>query len=235
MCDKPSSARSWRNIASRIVAYTLGLLLLTLGLVLLSNSSSRAEGLEPETSLLPTSAKQAFVMDAQLPPEYWHALDDRSYVALTGFFVGEKMFAAGGQSLISRPDRVCSIYDSAICFDVNPFYSSSIPQILVSGFVMLDGSSAITFGIDTGYSSPKLKVSPAILLGLSKRWFISEKRDAQFTVEASGWLGQSVSHEPCIDSFNRAYYCGNLSAWGDFSYDPHPTNFYLKLWYEKMF
>lgn len=194
-----------------------------------------SEGLEPETSLLPTSAKQAFVMDAQLPADYWHALDDRSYIALTGFFVGEKMFAAGGQSLMARPDRVCSIYDNAICFDVNRFYSSSMPQILMSGFVMLDGSNAITFGIDTGYSSPKLKVSPALLLGVSKRWFMSEKRDAHLIVEASGWFGQSVSHEPCIDDYDRAYYCGNLSAWSDFTYNAHPTNLYLKFWYEKAF
>jgi len=213
----------------------LRIITLTLCFVAFSNFSAHADGLEPETGLLPTSAKHAFVMDAQLPSEFWHALDERSYVAITGLFVGEKQFAAGGQSLMNRPDRVCSIYDSSICFDVAHFYSSSIPQILVSGFLMLDGSNAITFGLDTGYSSPKLKVSPALLLGLSKRWFMSEKRDAHFIVEASGWLGQSVSHEPCIDSFNRAYYCGNLSAWSDFSYNAHPTNLYLKLWYEKAF
>jgi hypothetical protein len=194
-----------------------------------------ADGLEPETGLLPTSAKQAFVMDAQLPPEFWHALDDRSYIAITGFFVGEKTFAAGGQSLMNRPDRVCSIYDSSVCFDIHPFYTSSVPQILLSGFVMLDGSNAVTFGIDSGYSSSKLKISPSLLLGLSKRWFVSEKRDAHFILEASGWLGQSVSHEPCLDRFNRPYYCGNLSAWSDFTYNARPTNLYFKLWYEKVF
>ena len=217
--------------ATILVYYSSIVVLLLISLTL----SAVADNLEPEYSLLPTSAKQAFIMDAQLPSEYWGALDERRYVAITGLFIGEKMFAAGGQSLMSRPDRVCSIYDTAICFDINRFYSSSMPQILVSGFLMLDGSDAITFGIDTGYASPKLKISPSILLGLSKRWFTSEKRDAHFIVEASGWLGQSVSHEPCYDAYNRGYYCGNLSAWSDFTYDAHPTNLYIKLWYEKAF
>jgi hypothetical protein len=48
-------------------------------------------------------------------------------------------------------------------------------------------------------------------------------------------MGQSVSHTPCYDQFNRAYYCANLSAWSDFTYDPHPSDLYLKVWYEKAF
>ena len=194
-----------------------------------------AEGLDPESTLLPTSAKQTFVMDAQLPPEFWHALDQRSYLAITGLTIGERMIAAGGQSLMSLPSHVCSIYDPSICFEVGTFYHAAMPQILLSGLLVLDGNDAIIWGIDSGFKSEKLAVSPSLLLGLSKRWFPSEKRDSQFIVEASGWLGQSVSHTPCYDTFNRAYYCGNLSAWSDFSYDPHPSDLYLKVWYEKAF
>lgn len=198
--------------------------------------SAHADGLEPDLTLLPTSAKQAFVMDAQLPAEYWHALDDRSYLAITGFSVGEHMIAAAGQSLMDRPDHhTCSVYDSTVCYDLSKFYESTMPQILISGFFMLNGNTAITWGLDSGYRSEKLTVTPAVLIGLSKRWFFSEKRDSQFIVEASGWAGQSVSHTPCIDSQDRLYYCGTLSAWSDFSYDPHPTDLYLKVWYEKAF
>ena len=194
-----------------------------------------AEGLDPESALLPTSAKQNFVMDAQLPPEFWHALDERSYLAITGLTIGERMIAAGGQSLMSLPSHVCSIYDPSICFEVGTFYHAATPQILLSGLAMLDGNNAILWGIDSGFKSEKLAVSPSLLLGLSKRWFLSEKRDSQFIFEASAWLGQSVSHTPCYDQFNRAYYCGNLSVWSDFSYNPHPSDLYLKLWYEKAF
>lgn len=210
-------------------------LVMVISLIVSWGTPAFSEGLEPETSLLPTSAKQAFVMDAQLPSEYWHTLDDRQYLAFTGLSIGERMIAAGGQSLMNRLDKVCSIYDSSVCFDVGPFYAPKTPQILLSGFWMLDGNHALTFGLDTGFSSPKLTVSPALLLGLSKRWFLSEKRDSQFIVEASGWMGQSVSHTPCYDQFNRAYYCANLSAWSDFTYDPHPSDLYLKVWYEKAF
>ena len=64
-------------------------LIIILLLIVSWRAPASADGLEPETGLLPTSAKQAFVMDAQLPPEFWHALDDRGYIAITGFFVGE--------------------------------------------------------------------------------------------------------------------------------------------------
>ena len=215
-------------------ATSICLLIVVLCFVVLP-CSVYAEGLDPESALLPTSAKQTFVMDAQLPPEFWHALDERSYLAITGLAIGERMIAAGGQSLMSLPSHVCSIYDPSICFDVGTFYQAAMPQLLLSGLLMLDGNNAIIWGIDTGFKSAKLAVSPSLLLGLSKRWFLSERRDGQFIFEASGWLGQSVSHEPCYDKFDRAYYCGNLSAWSDFSYNPHPSDMYLKVWYEKAF
>jgi hypothetical protein len=204
-------------------------------MMLIGSTPSYADNLEPETALLPTSAKQAFVMDAALPNEYWGALDERRYLAITGLSIGEKMIAAGGQSLMNLPDHVCSIYDSSVCFDVGSFYHAPTPQILMSGFFMLDGDDALVWGFDSGFRSEKLTVSPALLLGLSKRWYLSERRDSQFIFEASGWFGQSVSHTPCYDQFDRPYYCANLSAWSDFTYNQHPSDLYLKLWYEKLF
>ena len=212
----------------------LGMALSCLLLFVLMDTA-HADGLEPEWSLLPTSAKSAFVMDAYLPKDYWGALDDRNYLAITGLYVGDRSVAAGAESLLTLPGSVCSIYDNAICHDVSGFYKAAMPQILLSGYYKLDGNNAITWGIDTGFSSQKLSVSPAIMLGISKRWYLSEKRDAQFVFELSGWLGQSVNHTPCYDSFNRAYYCGNLSAWSDFSAPSHANNIYLKVWYDWAF
>ncbi len=59
--------------ATILVYYSSIVVLLLISLTL----SAVADNLEPEYSLLPTSAKQAFIMDAQLPSEYWGALDER--------------------------------------------------------------------------------------------------------------------------------------------------------------
>ena len=203
--------------------------------VLIASGTARADGIEPETSLLPTSAKNAFPMDAYLPLEYWGVLDSRNYFAITGFYVGHRSIAAAGESLLKAPGAVCSIYDNAVCYDVGQFYRSAVPQILVSGYYKLDGNTAINWGIDSGFSSQKLSVSPALLLGISKRWYLSERRDSQIVFEFSGWLGQSIKHSPCSDSYGREYYCGNLSAWSDFTETSRTDNFYVKLWYDWAF
>jgi len=198
-------------------------------------SKARAQSLEPESSLVVTSAKDAFPLDTRLPREWWFALDQRMDVAITSLSVGDESIAAAGQSLMKRQSRTCSLYDSAICFDTTRFYKLDIPQIVLSGYAKLDGSNALLFGLDTGFRAQKITVSPALLLGLSHRAYLSERRDAQFVFELAGWLGQSVSHTPCYDSYDRAYYCGNLSAWSDYSYDAHPTETYVKLWFEYAF
>ena len=203
--------------------------------VLIACGTARADGIEPETSLLPTSAKNAFPMDAYLPSEYWGVLDSRNYFAITGLYVGDRSVAAAGESLLKAPGAVCSIYDNAVCYDVGQFYRSAVPQVLVSGYYKLDGNTAINWGIDSGFSSQKLSVSPALLLGISKRWYLSERRDSQLVFEFSGWLGQSIKHRPCSDSYGREYYCGNLSAWSDFTDKSRTDNFYVKLWYDWAF
>ena len=196
---------------------------------------ARAQSLEPESSLVVTSAKDAFPLDTRFPKEWWFALDQRMDVAITSLAIGDESIAAAGQSLMKRQSRTCSIYDSAICFETSHFYKPDIPQIILSGFAKLDGSNALLFGLDTGFRAQKITVSPALLLGLSHRTYLSEHRDAQFVFELAGWLGQSVSHTPCYDSYDRAYYCGNLSAWSDFSYNAHPTEVYAKIWFEYAF
>lgn len=199
------------------------------------SSTVRAQSLEPQSSLVVTSAKDGFQLESRYPKEWWFALDQRMDIVITSIAVGDQSIAAAGQNLMSRQSRTCSLYDSSICFDTGHFYKPAMPQTVLSGFAKLDGSNALLFGFDTGFQAQKINVSPAIMLGLSHRTYLSERRDAQFIFEVAGWLGQSVSHTPCYDSYNRAYYCGNLSAWSDFSYNPHPTETYIKLWFDYAF
>jgi hypothetical protein len=204
---------------------------LAIGLVQTS-APTRADGLEPENSLVVTSAKGAFPLDAIFPKEWWPSLDERTYFALTSLTAGQKTIAAAGTSLMTQPENTCSIYDSSVCFNTARFYQPDIPQAVLSGFFKADRDNAILFGLDTGFRSDKLTISPAVMIGLTHRHYLNDRRDAQILVEAAGWVGQSVSHRPCFDQYDRSYYCGNLSAWSDFSYDPHPSNLYLKLWFD---
>lgn len=194
-----------------------------------------ADGLEPDSLLITTSAKDAFPLDSRFPKDWWFALDQKMDFSFTSVFASTKEIAAGGQSLMKVQMRTCSIYDQTICYSTGQFYQPDRPQIVASGFLKIDGMNALLFALDTGFRAEKITVTPGLLLGWTHRHYLNERRDHHVVVELAGWLGQSVRHTPCYDSFHRAYYCGNLSSWQDFQYDDHPTALYAKVWYEFAF
>lgn len=118
-------------------------------------SKVRAQNLEPESSLVVTSAKDAFALNSLFLREWWFAWDERMDIAITSFTVGEESIAAAGQSLMKRQSRTCSLYDSTICFDTTHFCKPDIPQIVLSGYAKLDGSNALMFGLDTDFRAQK--------------------------------------------------------------------------------
>lgn len=190
------------------------------------------------------SSSRYFVLDARLPVQFQHALDDRQFIGFTGLsfgainnsaFKNDAMITVNDLSLMQRPNNVCSSYDSDICFDVSRFYKADRPQLGLVGLFALNGSTMLQWGFNTGYDSPKMTVSPSLLVGLAKRFYLSDNRDSHFIIEASQWIGASVKHRPCLDDFNRQYYCGSISAWSDFSYDRHPQSAFMKITYEKLF
>ncbi|MBM3636323.1 MAG: hypothetical protein FJX04_04375 [Alphaproteobacteria bacterium] len=63
-------------------------------------SKAHAQSLEPESSLIITSAKKAFALDSRFPKEWWFALDQRMDIAITSLTVGEESIVAAGQSLM---------------------------------------------------------------------------------------------------------------------------------------
>lgn len=190
------------------------------------------------------SSSRYFILDAQLPKEFQHALDDRQFIGVTGFSMGaitnsafhnDAVISANDVTLMERPDTVCSSYDSGLCYNVKKFYSPHIPQVSITGLFALDGSTMLQWGINTGFDSEKLTVSPSIMLGLAKRFYFSDARDSHIIFEASDWFGGSVKHRSCTDDFNRQFFCGTVSAWSDFSYDSRPQSTFLKVTYEKAF
>jgi hypothetical protein len=172
------------------------------------------------------------------------ALDDRKFIGITGLtFSGSNNLPMNGATLIYANDRsimsqlsnVCSSYSPDLCYDVGRFYTPKFPQVSAVGLFALDGETILQWGFNTGFDAPKVTVSPAIMIGLAKRFYFSEARDSHLIIEASTWLGEHVKHRPCLDSFDREFFCGTISAWKDFTYEPHPKSDFIKITYVKLF
>jgi len=212
-----------------------GLILSFIGLFYILEA--RGDILDPINSVVPTSVKPYFIMGSAIPKAEWYAFDQKSYMAITSVVYYPNFIYTNGQAFMKAPSNVCSIYDSSICYEVSGFYNPSYPQVILSGMFASDADTIFSFGLNSGFSAPKVTASPAIMLGLSKRFYVGniKERDSHIILEANSWFAGSIKHSPCYDSFDRAYYCANLSAWSDFDYQPTVDSFNFFLWYEKLF
>ena len=69
-------------------------------------------------------------------------------------------------------------------------------------------------GYDNGISTAKYSRSGSLRAGINHTFRLSKRS----TIDLFGWrqwVG-SVNEVPCTDSYNRQYYCGNLTAWSDY-------------------
>ncbi len=136
-------------------------------------------------------------------------------------------------SVLSVPANTCSTFDKSVCYATADFYKTDYPQIIISSYYFYGKDDALILGVNTGYSSSKLSIEPSIELGFSK--FINIRKQHRFAIEASTWLGGKIEHRPCVDSFNREYYCGNLSAWSDFKYQSTIDSYNMRVMYQWKF
>lgn len=201
------------------------------------------ENFVPST-LAPRSTSSYFFIDAHLPKYLKGAFDRQQVLGVTGFFIGGTLDKGRSEvgtvstkdiAILQPPNYVCSAYSADSCFNIGKFYAANRPQIGVTGLFGFDNSTMLQWGFNTGYDSPKLTISPAVLVGVAKRFYFNDERASHIIFEASQWLGGSVKHRPCLDDFNRSYYCATISAWSEFSYDPHPTSAFFKVTYATVF
>lgn len=152
----------------------------------------------------------------------------------SGFWVSAPSFQGGssairsysGSLLYKRPSEVRSGYDNAVRHDVSSFYESSRPA--VSGIFnwVLQPGQVVSVGLNSGYESPKLTITPAVFLGWSGSFGLTARQ--QLTVSAGAWLGGQLSESPCLDDYGRQYWCMTLTAWEDYrSPSWHSTPHYL--------
>ena len=114
-------------------------------------------------------------------------------------------------SYADLPDTALS-YDGT-ARDVSNFYSQSVPNFHLAGRYALQDRTALTWSLDTGTHVKKLNTL-GFGLGLSHR-IPTSYQNTYWTVSGSSTVSL-MKHKPCTDSYNREYYCGNLTAWSDF-------------------
>ena len=205
--------------------------------VCLAEDINTLQNLNPQTSVLSsTSVKNYFIMESMVPKSMWFQFDrDAHFVTLNNAYMSQWTAVANDRPIMARQMSACSGYDSSVCQNINAFYKPKTPEFIVTGLYKLNGDNILSFGANSGFDSEKLRISPSFMLGAATRYYLNDKKDSHLILEGQYWLGSSVSHKPCLDSFDRQYFCGNLTAWSDFNYNPHPESYTFKLWFEKVF
>ena len=129
---------------------------------------------------------------------------------------------ADGSSVYSRPGRIVSSYyyldeDADIndfTYDVSRFYKAKRTRVnLVLHYIGWTRGGLFSVGVDTGYNSEKLDISPSIFLGYTQAVRLSAVQDIAMSLGAR--VGGGVKESPCLDKFDRAYSCRTLTAWSD--------------------
>lgn len=141
---------------------------------------------------------------------------------------------AAGQFILEKPIIVRSAYDADAAYDITEMYSQKNKRVrFVANLAFNSSGGIISIGYDSGVRSQKLNISQNLYLGINKT--IQVKSNSFLGVGLGGWLKGGISESPCIDSYNREYWCQNLTAWTDY-HASYPAKYsYLDLRYLYIF
>lgn len=116
-------------------------------------------------------------------------------------------------------------------FDVSRFYKEKNHPFNLGGTVLLDTGTRFDITYDSGVDTEKLDVGQAVTIGVKQYHRLNEN----WSLEYGGGtrLGGKVTHTPCFDDLDRAYFCGNLTSWEEFQAPKYemPWNVSAKLTY----
>jgi len=123
-----------------------------------------------------------------------------------------------GQSIVRNPQYVVSGYDTSVKYYVGNLYQANSDRfqfiLNIPGF---EKGQYFSIGYDNGVQSQKLSMNQSIFLGFSQSFQIAKQ--TLFNIGAGTWLGGNISESPCVDSYDRQYWCQNLTSWNDY----HPN------------
>jgi len=122
---------------------------------------------------------------------------------------------SSGYTFLGVNNVVSSYYDSSVRYDISEFYKSKNSRFRFIGNYFVKGyDSFLSWGYDTGAVAEKIEISSSFFLGASK-FFTNSKNDRFISLSIGSWFGESVGESPCVDAYNRKYWCPNLTAWED--------------------
>jgi len=203
--------------------------------ILMLSNDTNAQSQEPFVSMLPKTIRAFFVMDPMLSEEGRFINRVQQKAHLIALADTSASAIANDVLLMSKPTKVCSGSNNIICHDMADKYVPKNIPVLFSGLYKINRDVIFTFGVNSGFDSSKLSVSPSLSLGGGRRWYLSGDHTSHIILEGNYWFGSVLTHRPCLDSYHREYYCPTLTAWSDFSYDPYPKSFGFRLTSEKLF
>ena len=126
---------------------------------------------------------------------------------------------------------VCSAYDASVCADVGSFYRFRQRYVRrISAVGTFSDRWGVRISITSGAQSPKVSIEPRLVIGLIGSRPLSNGRT--ISAEVFGSVGGDINHKPCLDNYDREYFCGSLTAWTDFQNKRIALNEYgLKILY----
>jgi hypothetical protein len=121
---------------------------------------------------------------------------------------------SSGQSLIAVPATVASGYDASISYPISDFYrANKLRQRWVMNYLEPGSGWLVSLGYDSGTQANKLSIAPSLFGGAAKNFVLAKNHFLLFSW--GQWFGGKVTERPCLDAYNREYWCPNLTAWID--------------------
>jgi hypothetical protein len=119
-----------------------------------------------------------------------------------------------GSYFLNVPDTVASAYHPEVLYPMASRYSAASPRLRwVFHVQWFNQPSLVSLGFDSGVQTEKLRLSPAVWLGMGHRWDWDTK--TSLFLVGGRWFGGKLTEEPCWDTYERAYWCPNLTAWSE--------------------
>jgi len=151
------------------------------------------------------------------------------YPVLSDFYAGKEhgsFTQSSGRSFFSVPDVAYSVYDASISHRLVKFYTPRTARLRwILNYMEPRTQWLLSVGHDSGMQADKLTISKSSFFGLAKTFDISPTQI--LNVSWGQWFGEKVSERPCLDEYDRQYWCPNLSAWIDRPMlDTQPSKYY---------
>ncbi len=122
-------------------------------------------------------------------------------------------YDANNNLIFSSDENIYSLYDSSVVALGDDFFKRNYRLNLTGLYKTNRKGELILFGLDSGVSSNKLSISPAIKLGYVNT--VMMKSQFYLSFGLSKWYGGVIKEVPCLDSYDRLYSCRNLISWLD--------------------